>query len=59
MQPRVDRPRRDAKDLGDFWSRKSDVMREDEDRTMLDGQVPERALELVAFDDRSEIIARA
>jgi hypothetical protein len=34
-------------------------MREDENRTMLDGQVPERALELVAFDDRSEIIARA
>jgi hypothetical protein len=56
MKSRCDRAWRDAQHPGDVRRRQADVVREDEHRTVLDGEVKEGPLELVAVGELGEVV---
>ena len=52
------RPGRDAEDLGDPVERQVEVVVQHHHRAMVDRQAAEAALELVAIDDRAQVVVR-
>ncbi len=58
MKSRVGRPDRDAEDVGDPLERQVEVVVQDHHRAMVDGEPAEAALELVAIDDRAQVVVR-
>src|SRR5215213_8256103 len=52
MESRSGRAGGDAEGLGNLDQRQPEVVVQDEDRALLDRQLPERPLELVAIEDR-------
>ena len=56
MKSRSNRPDRDAERLGDLVERQVEVVVQDHNRAMVDGEPLESALELVAIDDRARAI---
>ena len=54
MQSGSNRPGGDAEDVGDLVERQVEVVVQHHHRTMVDGEAPEAALELVAIDDRAQ-----
>jgi hypothetical protein len=49
VESRSGRARGDAEQLGDLHERQPEVVVQDEDRALLDGQVPEGSFQLVAI----------
>ena len=56
MKSGADRPGGDAERLGDLVERHVEVVVQDHDGAMVDGEPPEAALELVAIDDRAQAL---
>ncbi len=50
MKSRMDRPDRDAEDLGDPVERQVEVVVQDHHRAVIDGKTAEAAFDLVAID---------
>ena len=59
MQSGSNRPDGDAEHVGDLVERQVEVVVEDHHCPMVDGKSPEAALELVAIDDRAQVLRRA
>jgi hypothetical protein len=59
MQPRAGRPVRDAERLGNVHQWQTHVVVEDEDGPLIERELAERPLQLVAVEECSNVVRRA